>query len=686
MKISLLVSTLILLVTKPQHAIAQDSSQTLSEVIIKAYENNRRLIDVAAPVSIVGKAELNRFNNISIVSAVNTIPGVKMEERSPGSYRINIRGSSLRSPFGVRNVKMYYNNIPYTDAGGNTYLNQLGFYNIQSLEIIKGPGSSIYGAGTGGVILINTADKNFIPGAALNFTAASFQSQNLNANIKLGKDTYRNIINYQHQTSDGYRNWTKMRRDVLTWDGAVVINKNYLQTHFLYSDLFYQTPGALTKSEYEVNPKASRPAAGTNPAATIARAAIYQKTFLAGFSYDQFITSNFKSITSLYGAFSKIKNLAIRNYEIRSEPHFGGRTIFKYSIQLPRAKFNFDFGAEFQRGFSSVMVYKNNAGNADVLQTNDEINNTILFGFTQFGLELASGWIINAGASINQNSVEVVRLSNIPATTQKRNYKNEIAPRFAILKKLAPDISAYASISKGFSPPTTAEILPSTSIINTQLNAEKGFNYEAGIKGNIQNKFYFDINAFYYRLQNTIVQRRDASGGDFFINAGSTNQNGIESFFSYQMINTQTTFVKNTKLLLSHTFNNFKYKDFKQGSTDFSGKKLPGVARHTISAGTDINFPLGIYSNLTYYYSDKIILNDANTESAAAYHLLGFKMGFKKNTRKFGYEIFSGVENIFDTKYSLGNDVNAAAGRYYNAAPGRNYYAGIAFNFFSQKK
>ena len=74
-----------------------------------------------------------------------------MEERSPGSYRMNIRGSTLRSPFGVRNVKIYWDEIPFTDAGGNTYLNQLSYYNFNSLEVIKGPGGSVYGAGTGGV-------------------------------------------------------------------------------------------------------------------------------------------------------------------------------------------------------------------------------------------------------------------------------------------------------------------------------------------------------------------------------------------------------------------------------------------------------------------------------------------------------------------------------------------------------
>ncbi|MEJ0103149.1 MAG: hypothetical protein WDO19_11585 [Bacteroidota bacterium] len=38
---------------------------------------------------------------------MNNTPGVRMEERSPGSYRLNLRGSTLRSPFGVRNVKVY---------------------------------------------------------------------------------------------------------------------------------------------------------------------------------------------------------------------------------------------------------------------------------------------------------------------------------------------------------------------------------------------------------------------------------------------------------------------------------------------------------------------------------------------------------------------------------------------------
>ena len=38
-----------------------DSVKMLENVIVRAYEQNRKLIDVAAPVSVTGQAQLNRL-------------------------------------------------------------------------------------------------------------------------------------------------------------------------------------------------------------------------------------------------------------------------------------------------------------------------------------------------------------------------------------------------------------------------------------------------------------------------------------------------------------------------------------------------------------------------------------------------------------------------------------------------
>ena len=198
--------------------VPDDTTKILENVIVKAYEQNRHLIDVAAPVSVIGPAQLNRFGNLSILPALNITPGVSMEERSPGSYRLNIRGSSLRSPFGVRNVKIYLNGIPLTDPSGNTYLNQLSFNNFNSIEIIKGPASSLYGAGIGGAMLIHTLPNVWNDGISLAYTAGSFNTNQVNANVRTGDADHQNSFNFSHQTSDGYRQQAKMRRDIATWE------------------------------------------------------------------------------------------------------------------------------------------------------------------------------------------------------------------------------------------------------------------------------------------------------------------------------------------------------------------------------------------------------------------------------------------------------------------------------------
>ncbi len=310
-----------------------DSSDTrpLREVMVKAYEQNRKLTEVGAPVSIVGKADLNRFGNTSILPAMNANPGVRMEERSPGSYRLNIRGSSLRSPFGVRDIKIYFNEIPLTDPGGNTYLNELGFYNFQSLEVIKGTAGSLYGAGIGGAVLISSMPSFWQNGISADYGFGSFHLNNVNVSWRMGDNDHRNILSYSHQSSEGYRQQTQMRRDVASWETLLKASeKQTIHAYILYSDLYYQTPGALTLAEYNKDPGMARPAVGTMPGAVQAKAAIFQKNFTAGFSNEYHFSDHWQNTTAVYGAYTDFTNPGIRVYELRQEPHFGGGTVFQY--------------------------------------------------------------------------------------------------------------------------------------------------------------------------------------------------------------------------------------------------------------------------------------------------------------------------------------------------------------------
>ena len=685
--IALLMSGLSLFAQEaPGTAHPADSleAKPLQEAVVKAYEQNRKLTEVAAPVSLVDKAAFTRFSNTSILPAMNANPGVRMEERSPGSYRLNIRGSTLRSPFGVRDIKIYWNEIPLTDPGGNTYLNELGFYNFQSIEIIKGTAGSLYGAGIGGAVLINSMPVSWQKGVTVDYGQGAYQTRSLNLNLRTGDEDHRSIISYSHQSSDGYRVQSGMRRDVASWETRIRAgDRQTIHAYVLYSDLYYQTPGALTQTEFNKDPSQARPATSTLPGAVQARAAIYQKNFTAGFS-DQFrLSSNWQNTTAVYGAYTDFTNPGIRVYEVRQEPHFGGRTVFRYNTTVGGSELLVNAGAEAQKGFFETRDYTNKSGVQDSLQTDDRIGNWTYTVFAQADLRMAHGWTITGGASFNKSSVRITRTSLIPPVTATRDFENKIAPRIAVLKKLWQGISVYASASRGFSTPTVQELQKSNGLPGPALQPEDGTDYEIGARASLLNdRLFIDVNSFFFHLSNTIVQRIDSSGVSYSINAGNTSQHGLETYVSWLAVDDAHGFLRRIKPWISHTWHDFHYRNFDQSGTDFSGKRLPGVPPQTIVAGLDILTSIGFYTNVTYTYADRIALNDANSAYAGSYNLLAARLGWRNEVgKKWKLDLYVAGDNLLNTKYSLGNDINAAAGRYYNAAPRVNYFGGISLNF-----
>lgn len=661
-----------------------DTTKNLSEVVVKAYEQNRQLKQTSAAINLIDPSQLERYNNTNILPALNSTPGVRMEERSPGSYRMNIRGSTLRSPFGVRNVKIYWDDIPFTDAGGNTYLNQLSYYNFNSIEVIKGPGGSLYGAGTGGVILIQSQPATWHRGFDATAEGGSYGLLNTDLQLRVGKENVENTLSYSHQNSAGYRHHTSMYREVANWQMKIIESKKEeIKLSVLYGDLYYQTPGALTKTEFLANPRAARPKAGAFQSADSIKAAIFQKTALAGITNHYSFSGMFDNTTTIYGDFTDLTNPTFRNYERRKEPQWGARTVFKWNDRIKQSLLQIVFGSEFQQGYFNTKDYVINYGKPGTIMTNDNIRPTIFSGFAQVDWQLPKDWDVTAGASTNLTSIYIDRISVPNFAPVNRKFNNEIAPRVAISKKIVANLWLYCSVSKGFSPPSVAEVLPSTTVISTDLQAEHGIDYEAGFKSSwLNERLYVEVNAFYYRLQNAIVSRKDSSNADYFTNAGSTKQRGIESQASYKFFEHPHSFITGAAIWLNHTWDKFNYDDFKQSTTDFSGNQLPSVAPNTVAAGFDIATVKGIYADLNYFYSDRIALNDANSEYASSYNLFGARVGWKRSlTAKTQLEIFAGGENLFNVTYSLGNDINAAGGRYYNVASGRNFFAGASVHF-----
>lgn len=660
-------------------ALAQTDSvsiSTLDSIAVKSYLG-KKLLEIPAAINYISSQQLERFSNSNVLQALNATPGVRMEERSPGSYRLNIRGSSVRSPFGVRNVKIYYADLPFTAPGGSSMLNMLGYYNIGSLEVIKGPAGSVYGAGTGGVLLIQPPLIKQQKATA-GIMGGSFGMFGANASLSFA----RNSLRYEHLQSDGYRNHTAMRRDNFAWDGNLQSSrKNNLDIHLLYSNLFYETPGALTLNEFNANPKASRPASPVFPGAEQARASINQQSLLIGLNNRIQLSNHFTNSTAVYGLYGYTKNPTVQNYERKTEPHFGGRTVFNYTTRSGKSIFDINAGLEFQQGNFGYKTYSNDAGKPDSLMTEDELDIQQYFGFTQVTWSY-NKWIISAGGSIANIHFDFKRLSQQPNIKEEKKYSGAFIPRFALLYKISNSISAYMNIAKGFSPPAAEEIFADNNSYNLALQPEKSWNYEPGIRGTLlKNKLMFDLSYFVTGLQNSIVTRRDAGGGNYYVNAGKTTQQGFEGSIGYELFSKPACFFYGSRIRATYSHYRFRYKEFVQSGNDYSGNKMPGVSPDNLNLLADIQTKKNIYLNLSYSYTGKIELNDANSAVADAYHLLSARLGYKKQFSKLLLSVFAGADNIGDITYSLGNDINGFGGRYYNVAPARSFYTGLGINF-----
>jgi iron complex outermembrane recepter protein len=649
----------------------------LQEVVVRGYETNRPLQKTAGAIGLLTTRDLERFPQTTLVPALNTLPGVRMEERATASYRLSIRGSSLRAPYGVRNVKVYLNEIPLVEANGTIPLNMLDAATIGNVEVLKGPAGSVYGAGTGGTVLLETVrpqESSVMAGGLVGsyglrrgFAAASVASEKSNL-----------LLRYDRQTLDGYREQSAMDRKTLLLSGQFYPSqKQTLSFHALYSDLFYELPGALTQAQFDANPRAARQLNKDQ------NASLNVEGLNLGLVHTYQFNDRWSNTTSLFGVFSFLNHPFVTDYERNLNQSFGVRTRTTYRTQLANLPARFSLGAEGQRRFVNARQYVNAKGTPGKLNYDDEVTVHEGFVFGQAELDLPADFLLTLGASLNGLRYDITRVSDAAtrpdAYRQGRTFDTQFSPRVGLVKVITPTLSVHGSVSAGFSPPTEAEVRPSDGSLNTALQPERGLNYEAGVRGSLLNqRLTFDVVGFHFKLKETIVSRTTASGVVVFANAGATRQQGVEVALSYAVIQNPEGALSLLKVWGTYTYNRFRFLDYRQNENDFSGNRLTGTAPHVAVAGLDLETQLGLYLNATANYTAETPLNDANTVYAPNYLILGTRAGFRRTFHDTWHlDLYGGIDNAINEDYSLGNDLNGFGGRYFQAAPGRNFYGGV---------
>ncbi|WP_084498331.1 TonB-dependent receptor domain-containing protein [Pedobacter sp. V48] len=659
---------------------------SLNEVRVAGYSENKTSKETAGGISLITSRDISRGSAVSLQPALNSIPGVRMDQSTLSEARISIRGNGVRASYGIRNVKVYVNEIPVTEADGTTRIEALDVNSIGRAEVIKGPASSIYGAGTAGVINFQLPRSPYqeqsIEASAL---VGSYGLHRLATTYRSGGDKVNSYASYGWQEYDGYREHSKDMRRFLTGNFQLFPSDKRIITLILNRTTQYsQIPGSLTQDQVDADPKQAN---ATNLDKVAGR---YQNWTRVGLGQQYRFNDQFSNTTSVFTYFYDLNHPLSYAYIRNIYQSYGGRTRFAYDPGFSVLPTKFTIGAEFNSGLTKGTQYVNNQGKEGAINSNIDYRNTQYSLFYQSETELAPKTTLTLGISYNSLNYDVRDYLKQNQSGVKK-FDPQATPRIALSHTFSDAISLHASVSSGFSPPSSSEIKNVDGSINPNLQAEKGLNYEFNAKGNLlKSRLEYDLALFKMDMKGELIAQSIQQGITIYNNSGKTSHNGVELSLSYQLFKPEDDRqILSLRPFAAITYSDFKFKDYKtlnaqnEVTATYDGNELTGIAPWMLNAGIDLETKSGLYFYGSYFYSDKLPLNDANTNYNPSYNVVNAKLGYKKQVVKhIELNVYAGLDNILDKNYSSIVSLNAASFNggqpaYFNPSPKRNGYGGL---------
>ena len=678
----------LLLLTFTLHAQQDSISNTaLQEVIISSYHINDSLRNAPASVSILSAAAIQRNNLSDIAPVLNTLPGVYMQSGGINTNRISIRGIGARTAYGTNKIRAFYGSIPLTSGDSETTIEDIDLEVINSIEVIKGPLSSVYGSGLGGAIIISPKLTEMQGSrASVSSTHGSFGLMKNTFSYGLNTHSASLNISYHRLATDGYRENSAYNREGITLAGELFRKEKSRLTYFgNHTFLKAFIPSSVDKTSFENNPRAA--------AFTWKAAKGYEQytSWLGGLAYDWQVAPRLENATSVF--INHKDNYEPRPFDILTQntTAWGARTQFSGRFGIGKMKVQALAGAEyFNDGFTGgtfANLYQQNNGNGSLEgerltgtgQERDFIN-----VFAQLRLQLSRKWEVQAGINYNKTQFELdTTFPAEDACAESYSYNGIWSPQASVLFKPSALQTIYVSVSRGFSLPSIEETLTPEGAVNQSIRPETGYNFELGAKLYLAGKnLYAEAALYSMQITDLLVAQRVGDDRYVGVNAGETLHSGIEASLNYRW--ETGTFV--IRPYIAASIGDYKFREFLHNGNDYSNNELTGVPATQYNAGLMVQAG-GAYLSSDFYYVDKIPLNDANSAYADSYSLLNLKAGYRFNVFKgFASHLSAGVNNVADARYASMVLVNAtgfggAAPRYYYPGLPVNYYGNVSFSY-----
>jgi len=648
-----------------------DASQALRIQLVPASVSLPGLeVTALSPTPSVGTltaADLDRGTGLQLADAINTMPGVFMQSRTPwGGARITIRGyypsTSGNSPnSNGLGYQVFLDDIPITDATGATVLDDIDYTALGRVEVIKGPASSRYGSAIGGTVNLATAEPTpHQTSFGQETLAGSDGLLRTNTTFETAGDHSDAVVNYGHQAYDSFRPHSASSKDYLRASGDVGVGGSQtVSAYFSYNRSYEDLAGEIDSTPFYQRQAVSNPAYLANDSHIAITGAI------AGVTDHARLGDHFTAQTTLFADGRTSAQPFAHGFTDVNQINFGGRSEFGYSGQLGAVGVTGSLGALGQRSnLTTNGVFIVPAPPYPERPTDQENWATAVSLYTEWSFALPARVDVTVGAGLNMNTFSIRNMLGAnnqlydTTTAQTRTFDPALTPRVAVTKQLGGHASVYAGVSTGYTPPLLSNTIASDGTVDLSLKPERAVQYEIGAQGSWMGG-RLTAQADLFDVENTDKLVSQTSGSvTFTTNAGKQRDQGFEGSVSYRLVDAPDHGVSLVRPWLSYTWTRSVFVDFKSDNNDdsttvsFAGNAVPRVPRNMVSAGIDVATGPGFSLHATYQHVDRVPVTFDNTTWVRGYDLLGAKVDFQRMlARHWRLDAAVGGDNLLGSTY-----------------------------------
>lgn len=688
-----LPALLLPLIAAAQTADEQTIEQTM---VVTAAPTTVSELDTPAAVSVVNGDEMRQAApRVNLSESLGAVPGLQVQNRQnyAQDLQLSIRGFGSRSTYGVRGLRIYVDGIPATMPDGQGQTSNIDIGSVDTIEVLRGPFSALYGNSSGGVINVTSQTGTQPPTVEASSYYGSFGTWHygMKATGAVGDGSHAGDVDYtvstNRFTTHGYRHHSGARKNLANARLGVRINDVSKLTLLLNSvDIKANDAGGLTADEWRDNPRQS-------PRGDQYNTRKNTRQTQAGLRYERQLSAQDDLSVMMYaGERETTQFQSIPRAPQLKPSHAGGvidltrhyqgidtRLTHRGELLVPvtlTAGLDYENMSERRKGYENFVMVNGapQYGEQGALRRNERNLMWNVDPYLQTQWQLTDKLSLDAGvrySSVWFDSNDYYITPGNGDDSGDASYHKWL-PAGSLKYALTDAWNVYLSAGRGFETPTINELSyrsDNQSGLNFGLKPSTNDTVEIGSKTRLGNGL-LTAALFQTNTDNEIVVDSSSGGRTSYKNAGKTRRQGMELGLDQQ-------FGESWRLKAAWTWLDATYRTNVCDDASCNGNRIPGIARNMGYASFGYQPEQGWYAGSDIRYMSDIMANDENTAKAPSWTVVGLTTGYKWSYGRMDMDLFGRVDNLFDREYVGSVIVNESNGRYYEPAPGRNYGIGL---------